>query len=90
MLFIINDKSLNAFEFKATYELDDTIEIIDFVFSIDYTLDANLEVINKIENSIINSLKILNDEKIKDLFFYMEAKSNNVVFYNYSINIKIY
>ena len=62
------NQSLNAFKFNNTNELDDTIEIIVFVFSIDYTLDTNPEVINKIENSKINCFKILNDEKIKKIY----------------------
>ena len=62
------NQSLNVFKFNNTNELDDTIEIIVFVFSIDYTLDTNPEVINKIENSKINCFKILNDEKIKKIY----------------------
>ena len=85
----INDKSSEV-ELNATNEIDDEIEEQDFVFSIDYTIETKSKLINKIENNKINSFKIVNDNKIGDLFFYMEAESKNNVFNDVSMNIKIY
>ena len=88
MSIVINSKS--NIELNATNEINEEIDEQDFVFSIDYTIDTQSKIIKKIENNKINSFKIVNDNAIGDLFFYMEADSQNKVFNDVSMNIKVY
>ena len=84
---IVLDNLSNDLEIKASNEKDNNEKIDnDFSFSIYYIIDITSQFYYPIKSDSINSFKFNSNEKLTNLFFYLEVNKDN----DLNMNIKIY
>jgi len=84
---IVLDNLSNDLEIKASNEKDNEEKNNnDFSFSIYYIIDITSQFYYPIKSDSINSFKFNSNEKLTNLFFYLEVNKDN----DLNMNIKIY
>jgi len=84
---IVLDNLSNDLEIKASNEKDNEEKNDnDFSFSIYYIIDITSQFYYPIKSDSINSFKFNSNEKLTNLFFYLEVNKDN----DLNMNIKIY
>ena len=84
---IVLDNLSNDLEIKASNEKDNEEKNNnDFSFSIYYIIDITSQFYYPIKSDSINSFKFNSNEKLSNLFFYLEVNKDN----DLNMNIKIY